>query len=396
MGETITACLIVRDEEARLPAALASVAFCDEVVVVDSGSTDRTVQIARATGATVVENPWPGFGVQRNVAIDHAHGDWILEVDADECVTPVLRAEIEAFLGDPPEGYVISGLPLRHRLLGGTLGPSAKYPLYRLRLFRRGTYRHDEGRAVHEGLWPRGPVWPMTGDLEHELAGSWREAVGDMWRYAALEASLLPGRPAASSVLVGVVGRPAAKLGYRLFLDGGWRDGWRGLVHIGLDCVSDVVVWLRRLASPAPATPVPGGDGHHAEQAPAAGPVKVVGVAGGARSGAQAARWLRYAAQAGAEAVLISDTDLTGDDVRVREASRCGPLLVVRALDAEEQLRAIDAVVPFGARGRRALRLAPERLRGRAGVTAPSDDVAGAVEALLAATRPAPIGSPGQ
>ena len=67
--------MIVQDEEARLPAALASVAFCDEVIVVDGGSGDRTMEIARNAGATVVENPWPGFAAQRNVALDAASGD---------------------------------------------------------------------------------------------------------------------------------------------------------------------------------------------------------------------------------------------------------------------------------------------------------------------------------
>ena len=134
---TVCACIIARDEEQRLPAALASVAFCDDVVVVDSGSRDRTMEVARAAGARVVEHPWRGFGMQRNVAIDAAAADWILEIDADERITPRLRAEIEEFLARPPEGVDICAVPCRDLFLGGRLGPSAKYPKYRLRLFRR-------------------------------------------------------------------------------------------------------------------------------------------------------------------------------------------------------------------------------------------------------------------
>src|SRR5947209_3726192 len=93
---TLSACLIVQDEQDRLPDALASVAFCDEVIVVDGGSGDGTVQIARAGGARVIENPWPGFAAQRNVALDAARGEWILEIDADERVSPPLRRSIEA------------------------------------------------------------------------------------------------------------------------------------------------------------------------------------------------------------------------------------------------------------------------------------------------------------
>ena len=151
--ETVCACIIARDEEERLPGALESVAFCDELVVVDSGSHDRTAEIARAAGAKLVVHPFRTFGKQRNVAIDHATSNWILEVDADERITPRLRAEIEAFLAAVPAGVDICGVPCRDLLLGGPLGPSAKYPKYRLRLFRRGRYYHDETR---EG--PRGPV----------------------------------------------------------------------------------------------------------------------------------------------------------------------------------------------------------------------------------------------
>src|SRR4051812_37368195 len=152
----LSACIIARDEQAHLPDCLASVAFCDEIVVVDSGSRDATREIARAAGATVVDQPWLGYGAQRNVAIDHAAGAWILEVDADERVSPELRAEIEAFVADAPAGVDLGGLPLRDVFLGRPLGPSAKYPKYRHRPFRRHAYRHDQHRAGHEGLIPAG------------------------------------------------------------------------------------------------------------------------------------------------------------------------------------------------------------------------------------------------
>ena len=99
--QTISACLIVLNEEQLLPEALASVDFCDEIVVVDSGSTDATVEIARKASATVIENLWRGFGAQRNLAIDKARGDWILELDADERVTPELKRSLEDFLASP-------------------------------------------------------------------------------------------------------------------------------------------------------------------------------------------------------------------------------------------------------------------------------------------------------
>jgi len=121
---TITGCVIVRNEEGRLPRCLDSLRFCDEVIVVDSGSTDATIDVARVRGATVVENAWPGFGAQRNVALDHARGDWLIEVDADEWLSPELAAEIEAFLAEERPAYSIAVLPMRQHFLGGELGLS--------------------------------------------------------------------------------------------------------------------------------------------------------------------------------------------------------------------------------------------------------------------------------
>src|ERR1700684_4246437 len=119
---TISACIITRDEASSLPDCLASVAFCDEIVVVDSGSLDATTAIARGAGALVVDQPWLGFAAQRNVALDHASGAWVLEVDADERVSPELRAEILRFLADVPAGVDLGALPRREILVGHRLG----------------------------------------------------------------------------------------------------------------------------------------------------------------------------------------------------------------------------------------------------------------------------------
>src|ERR1700757_4018378 len=91
----LSSIVIALNEEGNIAECLASVAFCDEIVVVDSGSTDRTVELAKAAGAKVFTTPdWPGFGAQKNRALSHATGDWVLSIDADERVTPELREEI--------------------------------------------------------------------------------------------------------------------------------------------------------------------------------------------------------------------------------------------------------------------------------------------------------------
>jgi len=382
---TVCACIIARDEEQRLPAALASVAFCDEVVVVDSGSRDRTTEVARTAGARVIEHPWRGFGAQRNVAIDTAAGDWILEIDADERITRRLRAEIEAFLADPPEGVDICAVPCRDLFMGGRLGPSAKYPKYRLRLFRRGAYRHDERLAVHEGLWAFGRTWAFEGDLEHVLADTFPEAIRDAICYARLEAEQLSGLPSAGARIQGVVVRPLAKLAYRLVVDGGWRDGWRGLAKISLDCWADALVWvLARGASTDGKTPA-----HYAQERVRRGPVRLLAIASGSDSTSRATRWLMSARTAGADVALLTDCppDANGGLLHVRELERLTPLRLIRALDAETQLRGVDALVPWGPRERRLARLLPHDLRAPYGALDPDTDPAEAERLVRGATR---------
>ena len=245
----ISACLIVQDEQHNMPGALESVSFCDEIVVVDGGSTDRTVEISRRLGAKVIESPWPGFAAQRNVALDAATCEWVLELDADERVTPRLRASIEELLASPPEQTAIAVCPLRHRFLGRLLGPSAKYPAYRSRLFRREAYRHDEARKVHEGLEPHERPAILDGDLEHALAMTLAEALRDTWSYARLESSHLEHPSGAGAYLKRILLRPAAKIVYRTLVDEGWRDGWQGMLKILLDASSDALVWVRVLVT---------------------------------------------------------------------------------------------------------------------------------------------------
>jgi hypothetical protein len=382
--ETVSACLIVQDEEERLQACLESVAFCDEIVVVDGGSRDRTVEIARASGARVIENPWPGFGAQRNVALDNASCQWVLEVDADERVSLELRHSIEAFLADPPVGAEVATISVRQWFLGRPLGPAAKEPNYRERLFRRGAYRHDESRTVYEGIWTEGGVHPLVGDLEHALADTWSEALRDTLLYSRLEAAQTarPGR--ASAYALGIIVRPLGKLAYRLLL-GGWRDGWRGAARITLESLSDALVWTFVLLGAG----APGGGGaargHFGRRRRPVGAVRLVAVAFGPSDAGRAARWLRLARESGAEVALVTDAPLeAAPDLHVRPLQSRSPLELVRALDAEEQLRKIDALVASGWRAGWLLRLVPRHLRGIARPLDIAADPAGAARTVRA------------
>lgn len=370
--ETLSACIIARDEESRLPACLASVAFCDEIVVVDGGSRDATVALAQAAGAEVVEQAWLGFAAQRNVALDHATSDWVLEIDADERVSPQLRDEIQRFLAAPPAGVDIGGLPIRQRFLGAPLGPSAKYPDYRHRFLRRGVYRHDERRTVHEGLWPRGPVQPFSGDLEHVLAGSIGEALRDSWAYARAESAQLQPPAGARAYAEGMLVRPPAKLAYRLLVGGGWRDGWRGLLRIALEALSDALVWARALGRRVGTAPTPSPVGHFSG-IERAGPARLVGVAGGDAAAERLSGWLRSAAGGGADVVLVTDRPDPASGLRAHPLPRLGPLLLARALEAEHQLRPIDALVAATPVEGRRMSLVPEALHGL-GMVSPEEE----------------------
>jgi hypothetical protein len=408
--ERLAACLIVQNEQEQLGRALESVAFCDEVIVVDGGSTDRTVEIARRAGARVIENPWPGFAAQRNVALDAAGSEWILEIDADERVSPALRASIETLLAAPPSGVAMAVCPLRNRFLGKLLGPSAKYPAYRSRLFRRDSYRHDESRAVHEGVEPHERPRVLDGDLEHELAATVREALRDTWRYAQLESRHIRAPQSPRAYLVGIVPRPAAKIVYRVVIDGGWRDGFRGLMKIWLDATSDALVWAlaltrgrgSRAGGPDPSSSTAAVA--HFGRRPT-GPSKVVAVADAGEATRVARRWLSGLQRRGVDVALIAVEPNTakeggenaggppraatvGADVPLRVVRRLWPLAVIRALEVETQLRTIDAVVPVGRRARLVWHAVPGTLRPEiAGLTIDLDPEAAAERACSGVSR---------
>ena len=150
MKTRLSVAIITLNEERNLADCLASVAFADEIVVVDGGSQDRTCEIARAAGARVIEaTDWLGFGVQKNRAIDACSGDWVLSIDADERVPQDLRDEIQAVLGDP--AFDVYEMPRSSYYCGRFMRHSGWWPDYVRRLFRRGTARFSSA-PVHESL----------------------------------------------------------------------------------------------------------------------------------------------------------------------------------------------------------------------------------------------------
>ena len=156
--------IITRDEEQDIGAALASVAWADEIVVVDSGSTDRTVEIARRATNRVVIRDWPGYVEQKNFAAAQASHDWILSLDADERVTPDLAQEIRRTLDHP--SCVAYEIPRVTWHLGRWIRATDWYPDRQTRLYDRRAARWT-GQHVHEAVAVTGPKGRLSGELQH-------------------------------------------------------------------------------------------------------------------------------------------------------------------------------------------------------------------------------------
>lgn len=182
----ITATIIALNEERNIARAVRSVSFCEEVLVVDSGSSDRTVEIAESLGARVLRNEWPGFAAQKNFAAGAASHDWILSLDADEAVGPDLAASIMRLKSRGPnrKGYEFSRLA---RYCGHWIRHSGWYPDRKVRLYHKDAGRWV-GQYVHESVEVLGPVGHLEGDLLHYTCDTLEEHLGSIDRYTDLAA----------------------------------------------------------------------------------------------------------------------------------------------------------------------------------------------------------------
>jgi len=219
--------VITLNEEERIRETLASVAWADEIVVIDAGSEDKTVALAREFTDHVIIHPWEGFAAQKNYGIEQATGEWILSLDADEQVEPALRAEIATVLSarEASAGYRIAR---RNVMWGRFIRHGRLYPDWQLRLFRRGRGRFVE-RAVHESVQVDGDVGRLVAPLLHR---SYRD-VGDFLRradrYSTLAADdwVRAGRPFHAIELVTA---PLGRFVSMFVLHRGFLDGWRGFL----------------------------------------------------------------------------------------------------------------------------------------------------------------------
>lgn len=175
--------LITKNEAENIGACLQSVAFADEIVVVDGASRDGTAEIAQRFGARVVQDPhWPGFGPQKNRALELATGDWVLALDADERVPPELAAEIKALI-DQPESMKAYAMPRSSYYCGRWMKHSGWWPDHVTRLFRRGAARFSDD-LVHERLIVDGAVGRLKHPLQHYSFRSYEQVLDKINRYS--------------------------------------------------------------------------------------------------------------------------------------------------------------------------------------------------------------------
>ena len=233
MPNALSVVLITLNEAANLPRTLASVRWAQEIVVVDSGSSDATLEIARQAGASIFEEEWKGFGAQKNSAVSRATGDWILSLDADEEVSPELAAEIQTLLaGDPPvSAYRI---PRLNHFLGKPLRHGGYWPDPKLRLFRRGIARFED-RPVHESMQSSGPVGTLRNPLLHYCYSTLEDYIEHMNRYSTAGAQMLVSAGRAPRSWLGfawsALVNPAATFFYNYVVRLGFLDGREGLLQ---------------------------------------------------------------------------------------------------------------------------------------------------------------------
>lgn len=236
--------VITHNAGAQLEACLKSASFADELVVVDSGSTDDTVAIAGRHAARIVQKEWMGFGAQKQFAVDCASHDWVLCLDADERVSEALRQSILKELATPrAQAFEMARC---NRFMGRWLKHGEGYPDWSLRFFdrRRARWSDDE---VHEKVLASDPVARMGGDLLHESAESLDRYLEKQNRYTTLQAERLraAGRRAGT---VRLVLSPLARFIKFYILRLGFLDGVPGLVHVAIGCMNSFNKYAKLIA----------------------------------------------------------------------------------------------------------------------------------------------------
>lgn len=236
----VSVVIISKNEALVIADCLTSVAgLANEIVVLDSESSDGTQEICAAHGARVIDADWLGFGRQKNLAVQSACNDWVLCLDADERLTPELCASIRAVMAEPL--YSAYRCARRNRFLGRYMRHGEGYPDWNLRLFDR-RVAHWSSDPVHEKVICAEPVGDLAGDLLHESAETLEGYLAKQNRYTSLAAVNFNGKPVSA---VRLVLSPLLRFIKFYVVRGGFRDGIPGLVHIAIGCFNSFIKYAK-------------------------------------------------------------------------------------------------------------------------------------------------------
>ncbi len=225
--------LIACNEAANIHRTLESVVWADEIVLIDSGSTDETVAIAESFGARVIYEPWKGYGGQMNSAIDKCTSPWVFSLDADEVLTPELSEQIRLLLAGNPK-YQAYTVPRLNLIFGRWMRHGGLYPDRKLRLFRQGTARLQEDTEPHATPKWDGPIGELKGNLLHYQYPTLPLYIEHMDRYSTASVPLMLRKGKTSRSLVSffcnTLLNPVATFVYNYFFRLGLLDGREGLL----------------------------------------------------------------------------------------------------------------------------------------------------------------------
>lgn len=222
--QTLTVVILTQNEEHNIVDCIATVREADEIIVIDSGSSDRTTEVAAAAGARVISHPMIDFSDQRNFANQQAKSDWIFHLDADERVTPQLLQEIRQVTATSDAAAF--RVPTLNLMLGAAIRHGGWYPQYHIRLMRQG--RGTWGRNVHESVSVEGVVDRLKEPIAHHSYPSISSFILKMDRYTDYEARRASG--SATVLAARAALEPGPYFIYKYVVQQGFRDGWRGFV----------------------------------------------------------------------------------------------------------------------------------------------------------------------
>ncbi len=237
---TISVAIVAKNEEANLRRMLPTITWADEIILIDSGSTDESIAVATQHGAKTTYLPWMGYGAQVNNALRACTGDWVLSLDADERLTPELAEEIRALLAQDPPVHAYS-IPRRNFFLGRAMQHGGFYPDPKLRLFRRGTAWAREDTEPHATPKYDGPTGTLRSDILHDAYPTLLLYIEHMNRYSSASVPLVRARGKRSHSLPAFVWNtlvnPVATFFYNYMLRAGFLDGREGLLlHLYHSC----------------------------------------------------------------------------------------------------------------------------------------------------------------